>query len=151
MGTTEPETARLEALLHQLQINSEIRRLIEIEVTVQVWYDNKGLQYHTPTVIKLTNDETLFESFARLVTCESWGTIASEDGKVWYHHNNRCDFKRQGAKVRLELFEVSIRHLNRGDRPTIFLQDLRPIKQSHRLQPARLEALLHQLNIHRSS
>jgi hypothetical protein len=138
MVTTEPETGRLETLLHQLHINSEIRqRIIEIEVTVQVWYDNKGLQYHTSTVIKLTNDETLFESFARLVTCESWGTIVSEDGKVWYHHNNRCDFKRQETKVRLELFEFSIRHLNRGDRPTIFLQGL--------------ETLLHQLNIQRSS
>jgi hypothetical protein len=97
MVTTEPETGRLEALLHQLQINSEIRqRLIEIEVTVQVWYDNKGLQHHSPTVIKLTNDETLLRvlqslvvhliCYMRLRLTHPWSlpNLKQEDSKHYY-------------------------------------------------------------------
>jgi hypothetical protein len=65
------------------------KEVLDVELTVQVWYDNEGIFYNRPISITLKSYESLFDILNRLVPCESWGSVMYEttrgNGKIWYN------------------------------------------------------------------
>ena len=122
------------------QIELERRRRERgIDLTVQVWYDDNGIQYTRPRIITLKEDDRLFDLLNRLVPCESWGLLAYETGDIWYRRhladnptkqNRWAQFEQDVAEEFVDRREVSVRGwLNPNDIPTILLQDIRHIKK----------------------
>ena len=115
------------------------RRERDIDLTVQVWYDDDGIRYNQPTTIHLKEHDRLFTELNNLVPCEAWGLLADVTGRVWYRRlladhpttgNRWAAFDPYEAHELVDRREVSVRHWpNPQDIPTLLLQDIRHIEK----------------------